>query len=141
MIDLGRCALQSERTTMAYNFLLVDDSEIVRKVIRKALALTGIEIGQVFDAANGREALSVLGENWVDLVFLDINMPIMNGMQFMEHVRSDDALRDLAVVVVSTEGSAERREALKQMGVKSYLRKPVTPEALTESVGQVLAKR
>ena len=125
---------------MAYNFLLVDDSEIVRKVIKKTLTLIPFEIDKIYEAGNGKEALELLDKNWVDLVFLDINMPIMNGMEFMEYVRTDEALRDLSVVVVSTEGSAERREKLRELGVKSYLRKPVSPEALTESL-QIVLKR
>ncbi|MCB0311489.1 MAG: response regulator, partial [Bdellovibrionales bacterium] len=89
-------------------------------------------------AQNGREGLQILRENWVDLVFLDINMPVMNGMEFMEELRKDTELMSTPVVVVSTEGSAERRARLEELEIKAYLRKPITPEDLVETVEGVL---
>jgi two-component system chemotaxis response regulator CheY len=123
---------------MSYRVLVVDDSSIVRKVMAKTLGLTGLPIDQIFEAGNGREAIDSLKQNWVDLVFLDINMPVMNGVEFMEHVRADDTLKHTPVVVVSTEGSKERKDRLKALGVSEYLRKPVTPEALCAVVNTVL---
>ena len=126
---------------MAYNFMIVDDSSIVRKVIQRTLSMTSIEVNLVLEAANGQEALEKLRGAWVDLVFLDINMPVMNGIEFMEHLRADETYQDIPVVVVSTEGSKERIARLSALGIKAYLRKPVTPETLTEAVSQVLAER
>ena len=123
---------------MAYTFLIVDDSSIVRKVIMKAMRMTDIPVNQVFEAGDGVEALEALRANWVDLVFLDINMPRMNGVEFMEHLRADEALKDTPVIVISTEGSQERIDKLNSMAVKAYLRKPVTPEQLTETVSNYL---
>ncbi len=123
---------------MAFNFLIVDDSAIVRKVVVKTLGLTNLEVGVVLQAENGRQALDLLNDHWVDLVFLDINMPIMDGMQFMDELRANEDLKDTKVVVVSTEGSRERREKLESMKICSYLRKPVTPESLSEAVHHAL---
>ena len=123
---------------MAYTFLIVDDSSIVRKVIMKAMRMTDIPVNQVLEAADGIQALESLRSNWVDLVFLDINMPNMNGIEFMEHLRSDEALKDTPVIVISTEGSQERIDKLNSMAVKAYLRKPVTPEQLTDTVTKYL---
>ena len=123
---------------MAYNLLIVDDSSIVRKTIKKTLGMTSIEVSNLLEAENGSQALTLLKDNWVDLVFLDINMPVMNGMEFMEKLRADEALKGTAVIVVSTEGSKERIDRLTELGVKAYLRKPVTPEGLVDAIGKSL---
>lgn len=124
---------------MAYNILLVDDSSVIRKVMKRTFGLTNIEIGQMLEAENGQQGLEMLRSNWVDLVFLDINMPIMNGVQMVEAMQADDALKNTPVVIVSTEGAAERIDHLKDLGIKSYLRKPVTPEQLVEITEQLLS--
>jgi two-component system, chemotaxis family, chemotaxis protein CheY len=123
---------------MGYNFLVVDDSSIVRKVILRTIGMTNIDVSNVIEAENGKIALEQLRTHWVDLVFLDINMPVMNGMEFMELLREDPLLKDTPVVVVSTEGSQERMARLAELGTRAYLRKPVTPETLTEAVSEVL---
>ena len=123
---------------MAYRILLVDDSLIVRRMMKKTLELTDIEISDVLEANNGKEGLEVLKNEWVDLVFLDINMPIMNGMEFMKVVRADPSLNLTPVIIVSTEGSKERQEQLFEMDVKAFIRKPVTPETLSETITNVL---
>ena len=123
---------------MAYNILLVDDSSVVRKVIRRTFALTTIEVGEMFDAGNGKEGIALLKEKWIDLVFLDINMPVMNGVEMVEAMRADETLKNTPVVIVSTEGASERVARLKELGVKQYLRKPVTPEQLVETIETLL---
>lgn len=123
---------------MALNILVVDDSETVRSIILKTLKLSGIELNDPLQAANGREALEVLRENWVDLVLTDINMPDMGGVELVERMKEDDVLKAIPVVVVSTEGSATRIEDLKAKGVKAYVRKPFTPEQIREVLDEVL---
>ena len=123
---------------MAYNILIVDDSNVIRKVMRKTLGLTPITFGEIFDAEHGLQALEILKHHWVDLVFLDINMPVMDGMQFMEALRADPATKDTKVVIVSTEGSKERIERLRELGAKRYLRKPVTPEQIVEVINELV---
>ncbi|MCB0317546.1 MAG: response regulator [Bdellovibrionales bacterium] len=123
---------------MAYNFLLVDDSSIVRKSLKKTIGMTSLEVSALHEAENGKVALEVLKNEWIDLIFLDINMPIMNGVEFMEALRADENLKDMAVIIVSTEGSKERIQRLEELDVKAYLRKPVTPEDLVEKVEEVL---
>ena len=123
---------------MAYNFLIVDDSSIVRKVIIKTMKMTDVQCNVIYEAENGAKALEVLDKEWVDLVFLDINMPVMNGIEFMEALRAIEQFKDLPVIVVSTEGSKERIDKLNSLGIKAYLRKPMTPESLTETISNVL---
>lgn len=123
---------------MSFNLLIVDDSAIVRSVLKKTIAITDLDIGTILEAGNGEEALEVLKSNWVDLIFLDINMPKMNGMEFMSRLRNDEKLESTPVIVVSTEGSKERKDELFGHDIKAYLRKPVTAEQLTQTVKQVL---
>jgi len=120
---------------MAYNILIVDDSTTTRAIVARTLAiLPGVEIGQVFQASNGLEALDLLDKNWVDIVFADINMPVMDGMAMVEEMVKRQDMEKIPVIIVSTEGSQTRMEDLFRMGVRGYIRKPFT----VEKVGQVL---
>lgn len=123
---------------MAYTILLVDDSAIVRKVLMKTFGMTDISVNKFIQTENGRQGLDALRKEWVDLVFLDINMPEMNGLEFMRELRADPELSDTPVIIVSTEGSKARIDELNSLGIKAYLRKPVTPETLVETVGLVI---
>ena len=126
---------------MSYNLLIVDDSSIIRKSIKKTLALTDVDLGEIIEAENGQVALDKLKDNWVDLIFLDINMPVMNGIEFVEALRKDNELKNTPVVIISTEGSQERIQRLMELEVKDYLRKPVTPEAVCESIESILGDK
>ncbi|MBD3241640.1 MAG: response regulator [Chitinivibrionales bacterium] len=123
---------------MAYNMLLVDDSATVRDVIAKTLQIAGLPIGEMHHASNGQEALHILQDNWIDLVFADINMPVMNGVELVERMSRDGILGTIPVVIVSTDGSTTRIEQLMSKGVSAYIRKPFTPELLRSVVEGVL---
>ncbi len=123
---------------MGYNVLIVDDSMIIRKMIAKTLNISGLDIGEIYFAENGRQALKLLKENWVDIVFADINMPEMNGIEMVEEMRKEDLIKSIPVVIVSTERSRERIETLKAMGVKAYLNKPFVPEEFSRVVRELL---
>jgi two-component system chemotaxis response regulator CheY len=122
---------------MSYNVLIVDDSSIVRKVLIKCFGITDIPVANFIQASNGQEALDALEQNWVDVIFLDINMPIMNGLEFLDSLRASKDHKNLPVVVVSTEGSAERRDHMERAGISAYLRKPVSPEQLIDIMEKV----
>ena len=126
---------------MAYTILVVDDSSTTRSVIGKTLALSGLELGEVIFASNGQEALDKLRDNWVDAILADINMPVMNGVEMIDRMAQDGLLKTIPVIVVSTEGSATRMDALKAKGVKGYLRKPFSPEQLKKALLEVLERR
>ena len=123
---------------MAYNILIVDDSTTIRAVIAKTLRIAEIPLGELSEAANGQEALEVLKNKWVDLIFLDINMPVMSGVEMIEHLEADGLLSTVPVIVVSTEGSSTRIEELSSKGVRAYMKKPFTPEALKQVVEEIL---
>lgn len=123
---------------MAFNFLIVDDSKTIRAVIEKTLRMSGIPLGEVHQAGNGKEALELLEQQWVDLIFADINMPVMNGVEMIERMSENGMMQTIPVVVVSTEGSTTRIEQLKQKGVTAYLRKPFQPEQFSEIINDIL---
>lgn len=123
---------------MAYNILVVDDSKTIRGIIIKTLKMTKLEIGEVFEAGNGKEALEYLKNKWVDIVLSDLNMPVMSGVELVNAMAKDGLLKDIPVVVISTDGSVTRIKELKAKGIKDYLRKPFTPEMLDEAIDKVL---
>jgi len=123
---------------VAFNVLIIDDSPAMRKFIRRVLTLSGVEIGECLDAGDGQEALRVLQANWVDIVLTDINMPNMNGEQFMEKMAGDPLLSSIPVLVVSTDRSDVRMKRLLDLGARDYLTKPFLPEELGGVLGKVL---
>jgi len=123
---------------MAYNILIVDDSTVVKAVMVNALGQSGIPIHEIFDAANGQEALQILQNSPIDLVFADINMPVMSGVELVERMHADARLKKVPVIIISTEGSATRMEYLREIGVKAYVRKPFTAEQIHAAVRTVM---
>ncbi len=123
---------------MKFNILVVDDSKTVRAVVRKTLELAGIPLNDYHEAANGKEALEILNNEWVDIVFADINMPIMGGIEMVEKMADNGLMKTIPVIIISTEGSKSRIEKLKSKGVSAYLRKPFTPELLKQVVDDIL---
>ena len=69
---------------MSFNILIVDDSKTIRSVIKKTLNIARVPVGNLYEAENGKEALNVMNSNWIDLVFADINMPVMNGIEMIK---------------------------------------------------------
>jgi two-component system, chemotaxis family, chemotaxis protein CheY len=116
---------------MALNVLVVDDSATMRSMVAKTLAMTGLPLGTVHQAANGREGLDVLEREWVDLIFVDINMPVMGGIEMIDAVRQKPEWANLPIVVISTESSETRIEEVRRKGVR-FVHKPFTPESVRE---------
>lgn len=123
---------------MAYKILIVDDSIVVKAVMIKSLGQSEIPIKEIFEAANGKDALDILQMTPIDLVFADINMPVMSGVELVEKMHADARLKDIPVIIISTEGSATRMEYLKEMGIKAYVRKPFTAEQIQTAVRTVM---
>jgi len=120
--------------------LIVDDSQLIHSMYR--LVLNRYNGCRIVDAMNGLEALDVLSrEDDFDLILLDINMPVMNGIQFMEKIKKENIYRHIPIVVISTEGKeADTLRALK-LGAWGYVVKPFKPEILYQLIEKVLAKK
>ena len=114
----------------ALKILIVDDSAMMRALIKRAVKLTDLEIGELYEAENGRRALDVLDAQQVDAVLTDINMPEMNGVELLREIVRRG--QDLVKVVVSTDGSAARRDEVRDLGVTAYIDKPFAPEIIRD---------
>lgn len=123
---------------MALNILIVDDSPVMRAFIRRVVDLTGLDVGTYCEAGDGEEALKLLRERWMDLVLTDINMPRMNGEEFVRQLESDELLCTIPVIVVSTDSSHNRVQQMLALGAKGYVTKPFLPEVLRDEVEKVL---
>ncbi len=123
---------------MALNILLVDDSATVRAVISKALKLAGVDINELHQAGHGQEAMEVLENEWIDMIFCDISMPVMDGEEFVTAMKEKGMIETIPVVIVSSAGSEPRVARLKAKGVRDYIQKPFTPERIREVVDQVM---
>ena len=125
---------------MAFNVLIVDDSSVMRSVLRKTVQMCGFKIGELLEAADGEQALEVLKHNWVDLVLTDYNMPKMDGLQLIEEMKKDDVLSKIPVVVVTTEGSEKKVKTFLEKGASDYLQKPFTPEQVRMKLNRVMGE-
>ncbi len=122
---------------MAVNVLVVDDSAVMRAMILKSLRMSGIDLGTTREATNGREGLDALRDAPVDIVIVDINMPVMTGEEMIDRMKADPALRDLPVLIISTEGSRARQERLRELGT-SFIHKPFAPEKIRDTIQTML---
>lgn len=122
---------------MKLSVLVVDDSPVMRQMIIRTLRLCNLDLGQVMEAGNGYEALVKLKENPVDIMFLDVNMPVMDGLEMLERVRHDPTEKALPIFIISTESNEKRIEYIKSQDAE-FLQKPFTPEDLKQKILQLL---
>jgi two-component system, chemotaxis family, chemotaxis protein CheY len=123
---------------MSLSVLVVDDSAVIRSVVRKALGMSGVDLAEVHEAGSGVEALRVLGERWIDIVLADLNMPEMSGVELVRAMAQDHVLATIPVVIVSSERDPSRIEELRRLGIRAYLKKPFRPESLRDTLHEVL---
>jgi two-component system chemotaxis response regulator CheY len=116
----------------------VDDSSVMRKIVERSLRQAGIDLKQVLEAGNGAEALAVLQDNAVDLILCDINMPVMDGLEFVKQLAAVENAKGTPVVMITTEGSESHVVQALSCGARGYIRKPFTPEQVKEHVLPVL---
>ncbi len=122
---------------MVINVLVVDDSSVMRAMIIKTMKMSGLPVGTVHQAANGKEGLDVLRQHWIDLVIADINMPVMNGEEMIDQMLAHPETRDVSIIVISTEGSDTRIERLLHKGA-AFVHKPFTPENIRDTVRKIM---
>ncbi len=125
---------------MPFKILIVDDSYPMRAVIKKMIKASGFNVGEFFEAATGREALDILDSQWLDLVLSDYNMPDMNGLDMLKAMKENDMLKDIPVIMITTEGSNQRIEEFIETGVSAYIKKPFTPEQIRSHLNQLLGE-
>jgi two-component system chemotaxis response regulator CheY len=121
------------------DLLIVDDSAAIRKILQRVLQQIEIPLGNVFEAADGKQALDLLNEHSVQLVLSDINMPNMDGIELLRTLRSSVQWQDLPVIMITTEGSQAKVAEAAKLGATSYVRKPFTADQLRYKLAAVLS--
>ena len=123
---------------MDSNVLVVDDSAAIRKILQRVLRQTGMAIGAIHEAGDGQEALSVMGQHAVNLVLTDINMPKMDGLQFLASLKASQQFRGIPVVMITTEGGEAKVSEAVRLGAAGYVRKPFTADQIKEKLTGIL---
>ena len=102
--------------------LIVDDSSVMRKIVERSLRQAGIDLIQVVEASNGAEALGALQGSPVDLILCDINMPVMDGLEFVRQLQAVESAKGVPVVMITTEGSETHVVQALSSGARGYIR-------------------
>lgn len=123
---------------MGKNVLLVDDSSTMRKIIGRSLRQAGIDFDNIFEAADGVEALEILDTEKVDIVLSDINMPNMDGITFLREKSTREAVKNIPVLMISTETGDDIIGEAKSLGALGAIKKPFTPDKVNEVLGPLL---
>jgi len=119
--------------------LIVDDSSVMRKIVERSLRQAGLESLVVFEAGSGIEGLEILKSKEVDLILSDINMPSMDGLEFVRQLRLQQLAAEVPVVMITTESSEEHVKQAIQAGAKGYIRKPFTADQVKQRVLPLLS--
>jgi two-component system chemotaxis response regulator CheY len=122
---------------MPLDVLIVDDSAAIRKILQRVLTQTDVAINRVLEAGDGREALELLKKEKINLVLTDINMPNMDGLQFLTEIRANDEWKNLPVLIITTEGSQAKVMEAAHLGASGYVRKPFTAEQIKEKLAAI----
>jgi two-component system, chemotaxis family, chemotaxis protein CheY len=106
----------------------------MRKIVERSLRQAGLSLGHVFEVGNGAEALAAVQENKLDLILCDINMPVMDGLEFVRQLAGLENGKGVPVVMITTEGSEGHVVQALSAGARGYIRKPFTPDQVKERV-------
>ena len=117
--------------------LIVDDDKTTRKLLSLYLKGKGYEI---VSAENGLDAIEKLGTESINLVVTDMNMPYMDGIELTKTLRSDNGLKDIPIIMVTTEADDEEKKKAFDAGVDDYLVKPTNAEAISDSIKRIVKK-
>ncbi len=123
---------------MILDVLIVDDSAAIRKILQRVLRQADVPLGEVYEAADGLEALKVLETQKVTLVLADINMPNMDGLQLLRKLKEEEQWKALPVIMVTTEGGQAKVMAAAELGAAGYIRKPFTADQIRHSLSTFL---
>lgn len=114
--------------------LIIDDSSVMRKIVERSLRQAGLELSEVKEAGNGAEALAVLATSQVELILCDINMPVMDGIEFVRRLKGVANAEGVPVVMITTEAGETHVVDALSAGARGYIRKPFTPDQVREHV-------
>jgi two-component system, chemotaxis family, chemotaxis protein CheY len=119
------------------NLLVVDDSKMVRKII--SVSLKEDKTIKLHEASSGLEALDKLMEVPMDLIFTDINMPNMDGLEFIKRCKEDEMFQEIPIIVITTEDGVEDRERAMEIGAAGFVSKPLDKESIIKITNSMLS--
>ena len=117
---------------MGKSLMIVDDSATMRMIVRRFLRSAGFKFDRILEACNGKEALKELAGKPLDMMIVDVDMPIIDGPALVREIRKDPAFRDMRIVMVSKESSPDLIERVLSEGADAYILKPFTPMMFEE---------
>ncbi len=120
--------------TIPLDVLIVDDSAAIRKILQRVLRQTDLNLGEIREAGDGLEAVEILKDRAFGLILSDINMPRMDGLQLLARIKEMDHLKNVPVIMISTEGGQGKVMEAVQLGATGYVRKPFTAEQIKEKL-------
>jgi len=123
---------------MGKKVLIVDDSSTMRKIVTRSLRQAGLDFDQILEAGDGVEALKTLETEKVDIILCDINMPNMDGLEFLRQKAANDAIKGIPVVMITTEAGAEIIGEARSLGASGNIKKPFTPDQVSDIIGPLL---
>lgn len=103
--------------------LIVEDSPTMRQLL--VFALRRLKDVDIVEASDGMDGLRKISSDHFDLALIDINMPVMDGLKLIRLIRGEDSLKEIPIVVITTEGATEDRERALTLGANEYLTKPI----------------
>jgi two-component system chemotaxis response regulator CheY len=118
--------------------LIVDDSAAIRKILHRVLVQAEVPLGKVLEASDGLEALAKLKVEKVGLILSDINMPNMDGIEFLSKLKEDASFKTVPILMVTTEGSQAKVMQALELGAAGYVRKPFTAEQIKEKLAGLI---
>lgn len=119
--------------------LIVDDSSVMRKIVERSLRQAGLTLEKVIEADNGVDALNLVQTNTVDLILSDVNMPKMDGIEFLRQVQGIESVKSIPVLMITTEGSEQKVVEAISLGARGYIRKPFSADQVRQQVTELLA--
>lgn len=123
---------------MGKRVLVIDDSSTMRKIVSRSLRQAGLDFDEILEAGDGQEALTLLETEKVDLILSDINMPNMDGIEFLRQKKEIAGIKNIPVVMITTEGGADIIGEAKALGAAGNIKKPFTPDKIQEVLGGII---
>jgi two-component system chemotaxis response regulator CheY len=123
---------------MALDVLIVDDSAAIRKILHRVLVQAEVPLGKVNEASDGNEALAKMSTEKIGLILCDINMPNMDGIEFLTRIKADAAMKTVPIIMVTTEGSQAKVMQALELGAAGYVKKPFTADQIKEKLAGIL---
>jgi two-component system chemotaxis response regulator CheY len=125
--------------TAPLDVLIVDDSAAIRKILQRVLRQTDLNLGEIREAGDGSEAVELLKDRTFGLILSDINMPQMDGLQLLARIKEMSHLKNVPVIMITTEGGQGKVMEAVQLGATGYVRKPFTADQIKEKLAGVIA--